>query len=182
MADRAPIPGEDGRWANDVASSRLPQPDGQQNPEVKQLPGPTAHRGRVRQSVWFFGSWNRFFPVTYFVQRFPGLLSAMQAVVRVRRRPGGQNGESLPARPAPSTTNPDPIMLLIVRLLAPSAVTDNRLTAAYRTTSRQPMQRKRGHPGSVLFSPSGSAIKRIKVGVKARPHQRPVKVRSGHRP
>src|ERR1019366_9333543 len=35
---------------------------------------------------------------------------------------------------------------------------------------------------SVLFSASGSAIKRIKAGVKARPLQRPAKVRSGSGP
>jgi hypothetical protein len=59
-------------------------------------------------------------------------------------------------------------MPLVVRLLAPSAVTDDGLVAAHWTPSRQQLQRDCGHPGSVLFSDSGSAIKRIKAGVKAR--------------
>ena len=151
----------------------------EQNPEAKQSSGPSAHSGRVRQPVWLFSVGNRFFPVACFVQQFPGLLSATKTVVSVRRRPYRQNREGLPTRPTPPAANPDPIMLLVVRLLAPSAMTDDGLVAAHRALPRQQFQRERDHPGSDLSSPSGSAIKRIKVGVKVRPFQRPAKVRSG---
>jgi len=83
--------------------------------------------------------------------------------VAVRRRPHGQDAEGFPARPTQSAANPDAIVALVVGLLAPSAVTDDSLVAAHRTLPRQQLQRERGHPGSVLSSPSGSAIKRIKA-------------------
>ena len=60
-------------------------------------------------------------------------------------------------------------MLPIVSLFASSAVTDDGPVAAHGTLSRQQLQGKRGHPGSALFSFSGSAINIIKAGVKARP-------------
>jgi hypothetical protein len=60
-------------------------------------------------------------------------------------------------------------MAFIVRLLAPPAMAHDGLIAANWTPSRQQFQGERRHPGSGLFSSSGSAIKRIKAGVKARP-------------
>jgi hypothetical protein len=68
---------------------------------------------------------------------------------------------------------------LIVRLFEPPAVTDDGEVAAHRTPARQQSQREDGHPGSILFSFSGSAIKRIKAGVKPRP-ERPAKAQSGY--
>jgi hypothetical protein len=59
-------------------------------------------------------------------------------------------------------------MPFIVRLLEPPAMAHDGLIAANRATSRQQFQGKRRYPGSGLFSSSGSAIKRIKAGVKAR--------------
>jgi hypothetical protein len=46
-------------------------------------------------------------------------------------------------------------------------VADDSLVATQRTPSREPLQRERRHPGSVLSSASDSAIKRITAGVKA---------------
>jgi len=57
---------------------------------------------------------------------------------------------------------------LIVRLLEPPPVTDDRPTAAQRASPGQQGERDLGHPGTVLSSASGSAIKRITAGVKAR--------------
>jgi hypothetical protein len=58
-------------------------------------------------------------------------------------------------------------VLKIVRLFASQTVTDEGPVAAEEAAARQQSQRKRGYPGSDLSSPSGSAIKRIKAGVKA---------------
>lgn len=58
-------------------------------------------------------------------------------------------------------------------------MTDDGEVAAHRTPARQQSQREDGHPGSILFSFSGSAIKRIKAGVKPRP-ERPAKAQSGY--
>jgi hypothetical protein len=175
--NRVPIPGKDGGWAENVQSRCLPQLARQTNPEAKQLPGPSAHRRWVGQPVWFFGVRNRVFPTGCFAQRLPGLLPAMETIVPVRRRPCGQDREGFPARPTQPAANPDPLMPPIVRLFAPPSVTDDSSVAADRTASRQMLQWDCSHPGSVLSSASGSAIKRIKAGVKARPFQRPAKVR-----
>ncbi len=118
--------------------------------------------------VRLFRARDRLFPTVPFAERFPGLLSAVKTVVAVRWRPCRQNREGFSARPAPPTANPDAVVALVVRLLAPSAVTYDRPIAAHGTPPREQMQWKRSHPGSALFSFSGSAIKRIKAGVKAR--------------
>ena len=111
-------------------------------------------------------------------QRLPGLLSAVQAVLAVRWRPRGKDGERLSAGATASAANPDTSVPLIVRLFEPPAVTDDGTVAARRTPTRQQSQREDGHPGSIWFSFSGSAIKRIKAGVKPRP-ERPAKAPSG---
>jgi hypothetical protein len=95
------------------------------------------------------------------------LLSAAQAVVTVGRRPDGQDGECLAAGPATSAPNADDVVNFVVRLFAALAVADDRPVSAQRTLPWQQVQRERGHPGSILSSASGSAIKRITVGVKA---------------
>ena len=84
------------------------------------------------------------------------------------RRPCGQHRECFPARRAPTAPNPDPIVLLVVRLFAPPPVTDDGSVTAERASPRQQPQRDGSYPGSALSFASGSAIKRIRTGVKAR--------------
>jgi hypothetical protein len=122
---------------------------------------------------------NRFFPTARFAQRCPCLLPASEAVMPVRRRPHWQNREGLPTGPTSPATNPDAAMPFIVRLLAPTAMAHDGLVAASGTPPRQQLQGKRRHPDSGLFSPSGSAIKRIKAGVKARPRNAPPRLNLG---
>jgi hypothetical protein len=55
---------------------------------------------------------------------------------------------------------------VIVGLAEPQPMTDDRLTAANRALPWEEIQRD--HPGSTLSFDSGSAIKRITAGVKAR--------------
>jgi hypothetical protein len=95
-----------------------------------------------------------------------GLVSAAQAVVPGRRQPIGQNREGLPARLTDSAAHPDAFVLVIVALTEPPSVADDRVVAAKGTSPRQEVQRD--HPGSMLSFASGSAIKRITAGVKAR--------------
>jgi hypothetical protein len=59
-------------------------------------------------------------------------------------------------------------VLLIVRLFAPPPMTDDGVIAADRASPRQQSQRDSRYPGSELSFASGSAIKRITAGVKAR--------------
>jgi hypothetical protein len=95
------------------------------------------------------------------------LLSALKAVVTARRRPGRQDRECPVARPAQSTPDADDIVDLVMGLFAPLAMADDRLVTAQRAPPWQHPQRESGHPGSILSSASGSAIKRITAGVKA---------------
>ena len=94
------------------------------------------------------------------------LLSAVQAVVPGRRQPIGQDREGLPARLTDSASYPDAFVPVIVALTEPPSVADDRVVSADRTPPRQEIQRD--YPGSMLSFASGSAIKRITAGVKAR--------------
>ena len=95
-----------------------------------------------------------------------GLLPARHAEMSRRRQPVRQDGEGLPARPTNPAPHPDAIVLVVVGLAEPPAVADDRVVLAERAQPRQEMQRH--YPGSMLSLASGSAIKRITAGVKAR--------------
>jgi hypothetical protein len=94
------------------------------------------------------------------------LLSATEAEMARRRQPIRQESKCLPARSTNPATHPDAFVLVVVRLPESTPVADDRLLAAQRAQPRQYMQRN--YPGSILFLVSGSAIKRITAGVKAR--------------
>ena len=95
-----------------------------------------------------------------------GLLSAAQAVVTGRRQPIRQDGEGFLTRLTDPAPHPDAFVFLIVALTESPSVADDRVVTANGTSPRQEVQRD--HPGSMLSSASGSAIKRITAGVKAR--------------
>jgi hypothetical protein len=95
-----------------------------------------------------------------------GLLSAAHAERRRWREPIGQNREGLVTRMTDSAPHPDALVPVIVAPTEPSSMTDDCVIVAARTFPRQEVQRD--HPGSMLSSGSGSAIKRITAGVKAR--------------
>jgi hypothetical protein len=65
-----------------------------------------------------------------------------------------------------STTHPNAFMAIVVGLAEPPSMADDRVVVANRTTPRETVQGD--HPGSMLSFASGSAIKRITAGVKAR--------------
>src|SRR5262249_53370335 len=81
--------------------------------------------------------------------------------------PYRKNGEGLLARRAPAAPHPDPVVLVVVSLLAASPVPNDGVALAERTVARQLCQSDPSYPGSALSSTSGSAIKRITAGVKA---------------
>jgi hypothetical protein len=78
----------------------------------------------------------------------------------------GQDGEGLLAWPTDSAPRPEDVTLIIMALTESPAVADDGVVVADRTSPRQEVQWD--HPGSMLSFASGSAIKRIKAGVKAR--------------
>ena len=94
------------------------------------------------------------------------LLSAMQRELRRWCEPVGQHRERLMARAADAPPHPQAVVQLVVCLPESTAVTDDRVAMTDRTSPRQTLQRN--YPGSRLSFVSGSAIKRITAGVKAR--------------
>jgi hypothetical protein len=65
-----------------------------------------------------------------------------------------------------SAADPNAFAAAIVSLAGTPSMADDREVAANRTAARQEVQWD--HPGSMLSFGSGSVIKRITVGVKAR--------------
>jgi len=65
-----------------------------------------------------------------------------------------------------SASHPDAFVPVIVGRAGTQSMADDRLVPADRTSPRQQVQWD--HPGSMLSFVSGSAIKRITAGVKAR--------------
>jgi len=62
------------------------------------------------------------------------LSASQQAVVRVGGREQGKQGEGLSAPRAKAAPNPNPVVMFIVRLLAPAAVADDRIAFANRAS------------------------------------------------
>ena len=65
-----------------------------------------------------------------------------------------------------SAPHPNAIVVFVVGLAKPQSMPDDRVVVANRTPPRQEVQRD--YPGSMLSFASGSAIKIITAGVKAR--------------
>jgi hypothetical protein len=65
-----------------------------------------------------------------------------------------------------STSHPDAFVTVIVGVAESPPVTNDRVLPANRAPPREEVQWD--HPGSMLSFASGSAIKRITAGVKAR--------------
>ena len=95
-----------------------------------------------------------------------GLLPAMQAERRRGHEPIGQDREGLSARITNPASHPDAFVPVVVGLTEPSSMADDRVVVANRASPRETVQGD--HPGSMLSFASGSAIKRITAGVKAR--------------
>jgi hypothetical protein len=95
-----------------------------------------------------------------------GLLPAVQRERSERRQPFRQDGEGLAAGMTDPAPDPEALVLVIVRWPQSPSVAGDGVVVAQRAQPRQ--QLKRNHPGSRLSCGSGSAIKRITAGVKAR--------------
>jgi hypothetical protein len=78
-----------------------------------------------------------------------------------------------------SASHPNAFVPVIVGLAEPLSMSDDRVVLANRTPPRKEVQRD--HPGSMLSFSSGSAIKRITAGVKARRDRTLLKFRSAGR-
>jgi hypothetical protein len=108
------------------------------------------------------------------------LLPAPQGERRRRHQPIGQDREGLVARMTDSTPYTNTFVPVVVGLAESPSVANDRVSPANRTLPRQEVQGD--HPGSLLSFSSGSAIKRITAGVKARRDRSLLKSRSAAGP
>jgi hypothetical protein len=91
--------------------------------------------GGIGHAIGVFERGRRLFPGAVLLKTPPQRLAArQQAIVGVRKRKRRQEGESLPATGAPTATDPDPVVILVVRLLAPATVTDDGIAFANRAS------------------------------------------------
>jgi hypothetical protein len=95
---------------------------------------PAAEGGTIRHAIRIFHRRRRCFPGTAFDKVAPQRLTAGdQAVMRVGKRKHGQEGNRLFARSADTAPNRDPVMVFVMGLLPPTAMTNDRILRAYRT-------------------------------------------------
>src|ERR1017187_3774286 len=102
---------------------------------VHQANSPTSERGGIGHPVGVLQRGRRLFPRAVLVQTSPQRLAAsQQAVVGVRQREQGKQGEGLSTTLAKAAPAPNPLVMFIVRLLAPTTVTDDGIAFANRTS------------------------------------------------
>ena len=90
--------------------------------------GPAAKRGGIRHTIRVLECRRGFFPGTMPHKAPPQCLTArQQAVVRVRQRKQWEKCECLSTPRAATTPDADPIVMLIVRLLAAAPMADDRI-------------------------------------------------------
>ena len=93
-----------------------------------QTVSPAAERGGIGETIWVFERRRRLFPgATILKTPSQRLTASQQAVVGVREGKRRQKGECLSATAAVTATDLDPVVMLIVRLLAAATVPDDRI-------------------------------------------------------
>ena len=89
---------------------------------------PAAKRGRIRHAVRVFECRRGFFPGRMLHKAPPQSLTArQQTVVGVRERKQWKKSEGLPAAVAVAPTDPNPVVMRIVRLLAATSMPDDQI-------------------------------------------------------
>ena len=97
--------------------------------------GPATKRGGIGHAVRVFERRSRFFPGAVLHKAPPQCLTAcQQTVVRVRERKQRQEGEGLPATGAATASDANPVVMLIVRLLAAASMADDRIALTNRAS------------------------------------------------
>jgi hypothetical protein len=91
--------------------------------------GPAAKCGRIRHAIRVFERRRCLFPGAVLHKAPPQCPTArQQTVVRVGERKQREKGEGPPATGAATATDPDPVLVFIVRLLEAASVADDRIT------------------------------------------------------
>jgi hypothetical protein len=106
-------------------------------PREIQTSKPPAQGGGISQPLGIFDSGRRSFPATTFHKVAPKrLATGDQAVVAIGQREGRQKGERLPAHIAVAAPNRNPVMVFVVSLFAPAAVTDDGIAQTNRALTK----------------------------------------------
>ena len=107
--------------------------------------GPAAKCGRIGHAIRIFERRHCLFPGAVFHEAPPQCLTAsQQTVVRVRERKERQEGEGLPATGAATAPDVNPVVMLIVRLLAAASVADDRIAFTSGTSPQNDLGATRG--------------------------------------
>ena len=116
-----------------------------------QSAGPAAKRGRIGHAIGIFERRRRLFPGAMLHKAPPQCLTAsQQAVMGVRERKQRKEGEGLPATGAAAATDPNPVVMFIVRLLAAASVADDRIVFANGASPQNDLGATRGPIGFEL--------------------------------
>jgi hypothetical protein len=101
-----------------------------------QILRPAADRRSIRQAIGILQLRRRLFPRAVFHKPPPqGLTTSQQAEVRVGQREQRKKSKRPAADRAATPPDPDPIVVLIVRLLAPPSVPHDRILFANRASA-----------------------------------------------
>ena len=102
---------------------------------VVQADRPTSERGGIGHPIGVLQRRSRLFPRAVLLPTPPQRLAAsQQAVVGVRKGKQGKQGEGLSTTLAKPAPDPNPVVMFIVCLLAPTTVTDDGIAFANRTS------------------------------------------------
>ena len=107
--------------------------------------GPAAKRGRIGHAVRVFERRHRLLPRTMLHKAPPQSLTArQQTVVGVRERKRWKKSEGLPAAVAVAPTDPNPVVMRIVRLLAATSMPDDGIAFTTGASSQDDFSAARG--------------------------------------
>ena len=106
---------------------------------------PAAERGGIRHTIRVPERRRGLFPGAVFHKAPPQCLTARQkTVVRVRERKARQEGEGLPTTGATAAPDVNPVVMLIVRLLAAASMADDRIALTHRASPHDDFGAARG--------------------------------------
>ena len=115
------------------ASERL-VPKGSRRLRAVQAARSAAEGGSIGYPIGVLHRWRSRFPRTVFYETSPERLNAsQQAVMGMRERKHREEGEGPPAKLANPPSDPNPVVVFIMRLLVTAAVTDDGIAFTKRT-------------------------------------------------
>ena len=113
-------------------------PKGRRRLRTVQAVRPAANSGSIGHPIGVLQRGCNFFPWTVLYKTSPQRLSAsQQAVMGIWKREQREESEGPPTKLAKPPSDPNPVVVFIVRLLAAATVTDNRIALTKRASAQQ---------------------------------------------